>query len=220
MTALETGTELFDLFGQEGSCSICMDDLDEGQRVRAVRGCQHLFHAACVEPWLLSHGTCPMCRSHAVAIQTAPAALSSTVEALQTLQAAVQGIQVGTQPNQIQGILAEIEILLGQTQGNLETRRRLLTFAVGRGIQSRFPNAAAFNAVKVPLEAALGNFQFEGIAPYHLSCNNFTVFKESVRSYASGHDMRGTYPDLVALQGRLRGARAASQFLQDFWRAD
>lgn len=221
MTTLEAGTELFDLFGQEGSCSICMEDLAEGDRCRALRGCDHLFHANCVEPWLLAHGTCPMCRAAVVQVQAAPAALSSTVEALQTLRGAVQGI-VGTTNNSaaVTGILAQIETLLGQTQGNLETRRKLLTFAIGRGITSRFPTAAAFNAVKAPLEAALGTFQFEGIAPYRLSCTNLTVFKESVRAYAYGRDMRGTYPDLVALQGRLRGARAASQFLRDYWQLD
>jgi hypothetical protein len=46
------------------SCSICMDDIAPGQAVRALR-CAHSFHAACVNPWLRSNRTCPVCREDA-----------------------------------------------------------------------------------------------------------------------------------------------------------
>jgi hypothetical protein len=45
------------------SCSICMDDIAQGQAVRALR-CAHSFHAACVNRWLRSNNTCPVCREH------------------------------------------------------------------------------------------------------------------------------------------------------------
>jgi Ring finger domain len=61
--ALEEETEMFDLFGEEGFCSICQDDLKEGDRIRTLRQCQHLFHAACLDPWITQHGSCPMCRT-------------------------------------------------------------------------------------------------------------------------------------------------------------
>ncbi len=228
MTTLEAGTELFDLFGQEGSCSICMEDLAEGDRCRALRGCDHLFHATCVEPWLLAHGTCPMCRATVVQVQAAPAALSSTMEALQTVRAAVQGI-TGTTNNSaaVIGILAQIETLLGQTQGNLDRRRRLLTYCIAQGIAGRFPTAEAFNTVKGHLSAALSTFQFENVAPFPLSCSSLTVFKESYKVYYDRlrndyptHRMVRQIPDLMALGERLRGARANSQFLRDYWRTD
>ena len=61
--ALDLYTELFDLFGEEGFCSVCQEDLKEGERIRTLRRCQHLFHAACLEPWILEHASCPMCRT-------------------------------------------------------------------------------------------------------------------------------------------------------------
>jgi hypothetical protein len=55
-------TELFDLFGETGYCTICQDNLAEGERVRAVSVCQHLFHAKCLDAWFAQKGECPLCR--------------------------------------------------------------------------------------------------------------------------------------------------------------
>jgi hypothetical protein len=43
------------------ACAICTEDLEEGCRVTCMP-CGHLFHAACLTPWLRQHNTCPMCR--------------------------------------------------------------------------------------------------------------------------------------------------------------
>ena len=43
-------------------CSICTDDFEIGQDQR-VLPCDHRFHPACIDPWLLNvSGTCPLCR--------------------------------------------------------------------------------------------------------------------------------------------------------------
>ena len=43
-------------------CSICTDDFELGQDQR-VLPCNHRFHPACIDPWLLNvSGTCPLCR--------------------------------------------------------------------------------------------------------------------------------------------------------------
>ncbi|KAG8631621.1 hypothetical protein KVT40_000761 [Elsinoe batatas] len=43
-------------------CSICTEDFEDGQDLR-VLPCDHKFHPACVDPWLLNvSGTCPLCR--------------------------------------------------------------------------------------------------------------------------------------------------------------
>ncbi|KAI9704014.1 MAG: hypothetical protein M1820_005635 [Bogoriella megaspora] len=43
-------------------CSICTDDFERGQDIR-VLPCNHKFHPACIDPWLLNvSGTCPLCR--------------------------------------------------------------------------------------------------------------------------------------------------------------
>lgn len=43
-------------------CSICTEDFEIGQDQR-VLPCDHRFHPACIDPWLLNvSGTCPLCR--------------------------------------------------------------------------------------------------------------------------------------------------------------
>ncbi|KAH6664175.1 hypothetical protein B0J14DRAFT_706615 [Halenospora varia] len=46
----------------ELGCSICTEDFTTGADVR-VLPCQHKYHPACIDPWLLNvSGTCPLCR--------------------------------------------------------------------------------------------------------------------------------------------------------------
>ena len=42
-------------------CSICLDDLDNGEENRILQ-CGHVFHKACVAEWLKNYYTCPYCR--------------------------------------------------------------------------------------------------------------------------------------------------------------
>ncbi|KAI9797285.1 MAG: hypothetical protein M1833_005581 [Piccolia ochrophora] len=48
---------------EEGlGCSICTEDFVKGEDVR-VLPCDHKYHPACIDPWLLNvSGTCPLCR--------------------------------------------------------------------------------------------------------------------------------------------------------------
>ncbi|WVZ76975.1 hypothetical protein U9M48_024883 [Paspalum notatum var. saurae] len=43
-------------------CSVCLEDVRGGEMVRQVPACRHIFHVGCIDMWLLSHRTCPMCR--------------------------------------------------------------------------------------------------------------------------------------------------------------
>lgn len=44
------------------SCSICLGDYKDGDILRLLPPCHHIFHLACVDPWLRFHSTCPICR--------------------------------------------------------------------------------------------------------------------------------------------------------------
>ncbi|XP_046841239.1 E3 ubiquitin-protein ligase ZNRF3-like [Xenia sp. Carnegie-2017] len=41
-------------------CVICLEEFKEGEDVRVV-SCGHEFHLKCVDPWLLTNYTCPLC---------------------------------------------------------------------------------------------------------------------------------------------------------------
>ncbi|XP_045107181.1 protein goliath-like isoform X4 [Portunus trituberculatus] len=42
-------------------CAVCIEHYQTGEAVRTLP-CKHLFHRCCVDPWLLEHRTCPMCK--------------------------------------------------------------------------------------------------------------------------------------------------------------
>ncbi|KAJ3701213.1 hypothetical protein LUZ61_004918 [Rhynchospora tenuis] len=44
-------------------CTVCLGELEEGEKVRVLPRCEHLFHVDCIDKWLFSHSTCPVCRA-------------------------------------------------------------------------------------------------------------------------------------------------------------
>ncbi|XLS49174.1 hypothetical protein HN51_009851, partial [Arachis hypogaea] len=47
---------------QEEECVICLEELREGETVKMIPHCKHVFHPNCIDTWLLTHVTCPVCR--------------------------------------------------------------------------------------------------------------------------------------------------------------
>ncbi|XP_047079533.1 E3 ubiquitin-protein ligase EL5-like [Lolium rigidum] len=43
-------------------CVVCLSELEDGEEARFLPRCGHGFHAQCVNTWLASHSTCPLCR--------------------------------------------------------------------------------------------------------------------------------------------------------------
>ncbi|KAG6436594.1 hypothetical protein SASPL_101495 [Salvia splendens] len=47
----------------EGECCICLGIFGDGDKVKVLPPCQHCFHSECVDKWLLTQSSCPLCRS-------------------------------------------------------------------------------------------------------------------------------------------------------------
>lgn len=48
---------------KEGSdCPICLHEFQAEYQLRLLPKCSHAFHLDCIDTWLLSHSTCPLCR--------------------------------------------------------------------------------------------------------------------------------------------------------------
>ncbi|CAA2955505.1 RING-H2 finger ATL79-like [Olea europaea subsp. europaea] len=52
------------LAGAEAECVICLSEFSDGEKVRVLEKCNHGFHVQCVQKWLLSHSSCPTCRTN------------------------------------------------------------------------------------------------------------------------------------------------------------
>ncbi|EEF39831.1 ring finger protein, putative [Ricinus communis] len=44
-------------------CSVCLSTVVEDAMVRLLPNCKHMFHVECIDMWLGSHTTCPICRA-------------------------------------------------------------------------------------------------------------------------------------------------------------
>nr|CAB3470609.1 unnamed protein product [Digitaria exilis] len=50
--------------GDDGAqCSVCLGAVQHGEMVRRLPLCKHLYHVECIDMWLASHTTCPLCRA-------------------------------------------------------------------------------------------------------------------------------------------------------------
>ena len=43
-------------------CAVCLNEFGDDDRLRLLPKCKHAFHLECIDTWLLSHSTCPLCR--------------------------------------------------------------------------------------------------------------------------------------------------------------
>ncbi|KAL1372046.1 hypothetical protein HN51_002212 [Arachis hypogaea] len=44
-------------------CAVCLCEFEPEDKLRLLPKCSHAFHMECIDTWLLSHSTCPLCRA-------------------------------------------------------------------------------------------------------------------------------------------------------------
>ncbi|KAF2288703.1 hypothetical protein GH714_010789 [Hevea brasiliensis] len=44
-------------------CPVCLSVFVDGEEVKQLSVCKHSFHASCINMWLNSHSSCPVCRA-------------------------------------------------------------------------------------------------------------------------------------------------------------
>ncbi|KAJ1197933.1 hypothetical protein NDU88_001777 [Pleurodeles waltl] len=92
--------------GPDGdSCAVCIDNYKPNDVVRILT-CNHFFHKACIDPWLLEHRTCPMCKCDilkalgiAVDVEEAPADTGSDMASNATPPATVSPTTISSAPS-------------------------------------------------------------------------------------------------------------------------
>lgn len=51
--------------GDDVVCAVCLSEFEDGEELKTLPECLHSFHAACIDVWLFSRATCPVCRGDA-----------------------------------------------------------------------------------------------------------------------------------------------------------
>ncbi|KAF8406064.1 hypothetical protein HHK36_008144 [Tetracentron sinense] len=47
-------------------CAVCLNEFEDHETLRLLPKCDHVFHPDCIDAWLGSHTTCPVCRANLV----------------------------------------------------------------------------------------------------------------------------------------------------------
>ncbi|XVF41995.1 hypothetical protein PTKIN_Ptkin01aG0324600 [Pterospermum kingtungense] len=45
-------------------CAVCLNEFEDDETLRLIPKCDHVFHPECIDAWLTSHTTCPVCRAN------------------------------------------------------------------------------------------------------------------------------------------------------------
>nr|KAF6347311.1 ring finger protein 150 [Pipistrellus kuhlii] len=80
------------------NCAVCIEGYKPSDVVR-ILPCRHLFHKSCVDPWLLDHRTCPMCKMNILKALGIP----PNADCMDDLPTDYEGSLGGPPTNQITG---------------------------------------------------------------------------------------------------------------------
>ncbi|XP_059279690.1 E3 ubiquitin-protein ligase ATL15-like [Lycium ferocissimum] len=47
-------------------CAVCLNEFEDNETLRLLPKCSHVFHPNCIDTWLMSHITCPVCRANLI----------------------------------------------------------------------------------------------------------------------------------------------------------
>ncbi|CAL9105511.1 unnamed protein product [Musa textilis] len=64
-------------------CAVCLSEFEDDEELRLLPRCSHVFHPDCIDAWLASHVTCPVCRAN-LAEQTTDGGLDPPFVAVPT----------------------------------------------------------------------------------------------------------------------------------------
>ncbi|XP_058179588.1 E3 ubiquitin-protein ligase ATL6-like [Rhododendron vialii] len=83
----------------ELSCAVCVSEFEDNETLRLLPKCDHVFHPDCIDLWLASHSTCPICRAN----------LSKAIESTAECCDSRPEVSEAPIPNQISITVDEIE---------------------------------------------------------------------------------------------------------------
>jgi E3 ubiquitin-protein ligase ATL6/9/15/31/42/55 len=110
-------------------CAVCLSEFDDDEMLRLLPRCAHAFHADCIDAWLASHVTCPVCRAVLVHDAEAPApagAVSATEQGdvpASTQQPAPQTATARAPPGQAPPEQVSVVVVPAEETGEERIRR-------------------------------------------------------------------------------------------------
>lgn len=72
-------------------CIVCLTPFEEGDSVRQLHSCKHIFHMICIDTWLASHSACPLCRNQIDHVPSPPSATEEVSPPIRSLASEENG---------------------------------------------------------------------------------------------------------------------------------
>jgi hypothetical protein len=199
---MNNDTELFDLFGEaEQGCTICLEPMQEGERVRAVKSCQHTFHAGCLEQWISRKAECPLCRVELPSL-IADSRNTAFLEQVRSLITLLGG----------DNILTHLD------------KRYILTYVLIHGILKRFTLAIVEGGLRASSEQIrqrLQNITIEGVSPLPIDTDSRYALERLQREVVAHLAERFACPvRAIRTYGHIQPIKAiveAIPNIQDIW---
>ncbi|XP_059457510.1 RING-H2 finger protein ATL52-like [Corylus avellana] len=92
-------------------CSVCLCEFQENDSLRLLPKCSHAFHLPCIDTWLKSQSSCPLCRSN-ISLPPQPSPIQETphqTPALQYQQGSHDAIVEVQESSEEEAVVSNIE---------------------------------------------------------------------------------------------------------------
>lgn len=100
-------------------CAVCLMEFEDTETLRLIPKCDHVFHPECIDEWLSSHTTCPVCRANLVP-QPGDSVHGVPESQQQDVEAQNDAVQLPTESDSV--LLAPEVISLNKTLNRNRTR--------------------------------------------------------------------------------------------------
>ncbi|KAJ0800209.1 putative transcription factor C2H2 family [Helianthus annuus] len=121
-------------------CAVCLCEFEGEDKLRLLPKCSHAFHMDCIDTWLLSHSTCPLCRGSLLCDVTQTTCFSPIVLVLESGSGEISREGVNNdQPNgpsieQVNSHLGNVEFEFdkGEVVKEDEDKEKVVTIKLGK----------------------------------------------------------------------------------------
>lgn len=101
---------------KETECLVCLGEFQQEESLRLLPKCSHAFHVPCIDTWLRSHKTCPLCRAPIVhdtaSVDGGTESDSSVSDMIEDMEECSSGVvRVGDEDSSEEGRGDGIEVL-------------------------------------------------------------------------------------------------------------